>query len=290
MYPFDRFTDAAKVTLTLAHEEAGRSPVSYVGPEHLLLGMLQQPDACAGNALARLGFSYEAVREQVEGVLGSNERVIIQQIIPTSRVKKVIEVAFEEARRLDSRVVATDHLLLGLMIEGESIAAHVLIDAGATLDRVRETVTAVRQSGLVETSTRQAAEAVRQHHAESAPPRGAEAVSLGAERILVAARAEAVSDALTEVSDAHVLRALIKLGDNRVMRSLETLGTDGVRLLELLTPPERIVKLRRSLQEAADQKYQAVTREDYQSADQALQREASLRAELDSAEREWDGG
>ncbi len=148
MYPFERFTERAKKTLTLAQEEAERSHHSYIGTEHLLLGILRNQDGGGYRALASLGIRIEGVRKAIESVLGRNERILIQQIIPTSRVKKVIELSFEEARRMGSNYVGTEHLLLGLMIEGEGIAAHVLMDLGVTLKRVREAVE--RELGTVE--------------------------------------------------------------------------------------------------------------------------------------------
>src|SRR5207249_4661396 len=84
-----------------------------------------------------LGVEINKVRATIESVLGRNERIIIQQIIPTSRVKKVIEISFEEARRMGHNYVGTEHLLLGLLIEGEGIAAYVLEDLGASLELVR---------------------------------------------------------------------------------------------------------------------------------------------------------
>jgi ATP-dependent Clp protease ATP-binding subunit ClpA len=123
--------------LTLAQEEAERSRHSYIGTEHLLLGLLREHDGLAARVLANLGIDIDAVRRVIESVLGRNERIIIQQIIPTSRVKKVIELAFEEARRMGHDHVGTEHVLLGLMMEGDGIAAHVLLDLGATLDKVR---------------------------------------------------------------------------------------------------------------------------------------------------------
>lgn len=140
MYPFERFTEQAKKTLTLAQEEAERSHHSYIGTEHLLLGILRNQDGSGYRALASLGITIEAVRKTIESVLGRDERIIIKQIIPTSRVKKVIELSFEEARKMGRNNVDTGHLLLGLMIEGEGIAAHVLMDMGATTERVREAV------------------------------------------------------------------------------------------------------------------------------------------------------
>ena len=87
------------------------------------------------------------MRSTIESVLGQNERIVIQQIIPDHRVKKVIELAFEEARRMGHRAVGTEHLLLGLLIEGEGIAAHVLEDLGASLDKVRRRSRAWSQRG-----------------------------------------------------------------------------------------------------------------------------------------------
>ena len=137
MYPFERFTEKAKKVLTLAQDEAEKSHHSYIGTEHLLLGLLREGDGLAAKVLANLGVEIEKVRTTIESVLGRNERIIVQQIIPTSRVKKVIEIAFEEAKRMNNTYVGTEHLLLGLLIEGEGIAAHVLEDLGANLEKVR---------------------------------------------------------------------------------------------------------------------------------------------------------
>jgi ATP-dependent Clp protease ATP-binding subunit ClpA len=114
-----------------------RSHHSYIGTEHLLLGLLRESEGLAARVLDNLGVEIGQVRQTIESVLGRNERIAIQQIIPTSRVKKVIEISFEEARRMGHNFVGTEHLLLGLLLEGEGIAAHVLSDLGATLEKVR---------------------------------------------------------------------------------------------------------------------------------------------------------
>lgn len=137
MYPFERFTERAKKVLTLAQEEAERSHHSYIGTEHLLLGLLREHEGLAAHVLSNLGIDVGRVRDAIESVLGRNERIIIQQIIPTSRVKTVIELSFEESRRMGHNYVGTEHVLLGLLIEGEGIAAHVLEDMGVTLNNVR---------------------------------------------------------------------------------------------------------------------------------------------------------
>src|SRR5947209_5195750 len=153
MYPFERFTERAKKVLTLAQEEAERSHHSYIGTEHLLLGLLREGEGLAAKVLNNLGIEINKVRATIESVLGRNERIIIQQIIPTSWVKKVIEISFEEARRMGTNYVGTEHLLLGLLIEGEGIAAHVLEDLGASLEKVRgEIDRLLHESGLEEES------------------------------------------------------------------------------------------------------------------------------------------
>src|SRR5713101_1095393 len=151
MYPFERFTERAKKVLTLAQEEAERSHHSYIGTEHLLLGLLREGEGLAAKVLNNLGVEIGKVRQTIESVLGRNERIIIQQIIPTSRVKKVIEISFEEARRVGHNYVGTEHLLLGLLIEGEGIAAHVLEDLGATLEKVRSEIERLHHDSSAET-------------------------------------------------------------------------------------------------------------------------------------------
>jgi ATP-dependent Clp protease ATP-binding subunit ClpC len=136
-YPFERFTERAKKVLTLAQDEAQRSHHNCIGTEHLLLGLLRENDGLAAKVLNNLGVEIGRVRQTIESVLGRNEVIGIQQIIPTSRVKKVIEISFEEAQRMGHNYVGTEHLLLGLLIEGEGIAAHVLADMGVTLTSIR---------------------------------------------------------------------------------------------------------------------------------------------------------
>ena len=138
MYPFERFTERAKQVLTLAQEEAERSHHSYIGTEHLLLGLLREGEGLAAKVLANLGVEIGKVRQTIESLLGRDKGLtVLQQIIPTSRVKKVVEISFEEARRMGHNYVGTEHLLLGLLSEGEGIAAHILEDLGATTDKVR---------------------------------------------------------------------------------------------------------------------------------------------------------
>jgi ATP-dependent Clp protease ATP-binding subunit ClpA len=150
MYPFERFSERAKHVLTLAQEEAERSRHNYIGTEHLLLGLLRENDGIGGQTLRNLSLDTGKVRAAIESAISRHERIIIQQIIPTSRVKKVIELSFEEARRMGHNYVGTQHILLGLLIEGEGIGAHVLTDLGATESRVRAEVERLLPAGAEE--------------------------------------------------------------------------------------------------------------------------------------------
>ena len=140
IYPFERFTERAKKVLTLAQEEAERSHHSYIGTEHLLLGLLRERDGLAAKVLDNLGVEIGNVRQTIESVLGRNERTDSRQIIPTSHVKEVIEISFQESRRMGHNYVGTEHLLLGLLIEGEGIAARVLEDVGVSLEVARREI------------------------------------------------------------------------------------------------------------------------------------------------------
>ena len=149
MYPFERFTEAAKRVLTLAQEEAERSHHSYIGTEHILLGLLRERDTVASTVLDRAEVDIADVRRTIDTILGTHEGTVIQQIIPTSRVKTIIEISFSESRRMGDAFVGTEHLLLGLLIEGEGVGAHVLIDLGANLENVRTEIDVVRKSRAV---------------------------------------------------------------------------------------------------------------------------------------------
>ena len=149
MYPFERFNQATQRVLTLAQEEAERSHHSYIGTEHILLGLLRERDTIASTVLDRFNVDIADVRRSIDTILGAHERIVIQQIIPTSRVKTLIEISFTEARRMGDSFVGTEHILLGLLIEGEGIGAHVLNDLGANLDSVRAAIDVVRKAGKI---------------------------------------------------------------------------------------------------------------------------------------------
>jgi methylenetetrahydrofolate dehydrogenase (NADP+)/methenyltetrahydrofolate cyclohydrolase len=137
---FEKFTERARRVLTLAQEEALRFNHSYIGTEHLLLGLVREGDGVAAKALESLGVELEKVRTAVQIIVGRGDSFVSGEIGLTPRAKKVIELAVDEARRLGHHYIGTDHLLLGLVREDEGIAAGVLESLGVSLDRVRYAV------------------------------------------------------------------------------------------------------------------------------------------------------
>src|SRR6266511_4156868 len=137
---FDKFTERARRVLTLAQEEAQRFNHNYIGTEHLLLGLVREGDGVAAKVLANLGVELNKVRSTVEFIIGRGDRAVLGEISLTPRGKKVLELAIDEARRLNHHYIGTEHLLLGLVREGEGIAAGVLESLGVSLDKVRSQV------------------------------------------------------------------------------------------------------------------------------------------------------
>ena len=127
---FDKFTERARKVLTLAQEEAQRFNHNYIGTEHLLLGLVREGEGVAAHVLENLGVELNKVRSAVEFIIGRGDRPVIGEIGLTPRAKKVIELAVDEARRLNHHYIGTEHLLLGLVREGEGIAAGVLESPG----------------------------------------------------------------------------------------------------------------------------------------------------------------
>jgi ATP-dependent Clp protease ATP-binding subunit ClpC len=134
---FDKFTERARKVLHLAQEEAQRLHHNYLGTEHLLLGLVREGEGVAGKVLISLGVDLEKVRKAVEDIIGRGDRIVLGEIGLTPRAKKVIELAFDEARLLDHHYIGTEHLLLGLIREGEGIGARVLESFGLSLQEVR---------------------------------------------------------------------------------------------------------------------------------------------------------
>ncbi len=140
MAMFERFTERARRVIILAQEEAKRLNHSAVGTEHILLGIIREGEGVASKVLESLNISPERVRAEIEGAIGRGERSPHEEVAFTPRAKKVLELALDEARRLGHNYIGTEHLLLGLIREGEGVAARVLEAMGADLDRVRAQV------------------------------------------------------------------------------------------------------------------------------------------------------
>ena len=137
---FERFTDRARRVVVLAQEEARLLNHNYIGTEHILLGLIHEGEGVAAKALESLGISLEAVRAQVEEIIGQGQTAPTGHIPFTPRAKKVLELSLREALQLGHNYIGTEHILLGLIREGEGVAAQVLVKLGADLSRVRQQV------------------------------------------------------------------------------------------------------------------------------------------------------
>jgi hypothetical protein len=137
---FDRFTDRARHVLTMAQDEAQRFNHNYIGTEHLLLGLVREGNGLGARVLASMGVELTKVRSAVEFIIGHGDRTVSREVGLTPPAKRVIELAIDEARRLGHNYIGTEHLLLGLVREGEGIAAGVLESLGVTLDPTRAAV------------------------------------------------------------------------------------------------------------------------------------------------------
>ncbi|MEB4614405.1 ATP-dependent Clp protease ATP-binding subunit [Leucobacter sp. M11] len=137
---FERFTDRARRVIVLAQEEAKMLNHNYIGTEHILLGLIHEGEGVAAKALEQLDISLDAVREQVTDIIGTGQQPPSGHIPFTPRAKKVLELSLREALQLGHNYIGTEHILLGLIREGEGVAAQVLVKLGADLNRVRQTV------------------------------------------------------------------------------------------------------------------------------------------------------
>ena len=147
---FDKFTDRARKVLTLAQDEAQRFNHNYIGTEHLLLGLVREGEGVAARVLENMNVELPKVRTAVEFIIGRGDRPVVGEVGLTPRAKRVIELAIDEARRLGHNYIGTEHLLLGLVREGEGIAAGVLESLGVNLDKVRhEVIRVLSQSSSV---------------------------------------------------------------------------------------------------------------------------------------------
>lgn len=265
MYPFERFTERAKKVLTLAQEEAEKAHHSYIGPEHLLLSVLREREGLGAVVLGNLGVELDRVRETVEPMLTREETLVVQQIIPTSHVKKVIEIAFEEARRMGHNYVGTEHLLVGLIVEGQSIAARVLNDLGVDEKSVRAEIARVllSQPGGEPASPRR----------EGRPPPSGSLSAL-----------QAAAQELAALEGAQAA------GPEHLLLVLAAPGTRLTKHLEASTLAEALARVTTQLQEVREAKLhkeQAITRQDREAAAQHGAEESRARVALAEAMAAW---
>jgi len=137
---FERFTDRARRVVVLAQEEARMLNHNYIGTEHILLGLIHEGEGVAAKTLESLGISLEAVRQQVEEIIGQGQHASSGHIPFTPRAKKVLELSLRESLQLGHNYIGTEHILLAMLREGEGVAAQILVKLGADLNRVRQQV------------------------------------------------------------------------------------------------------------------------------------------------------
>src|ERR1700745_797084 len=147
---FERFTDRARRVVVLAQEEARMLNHNYIGTEHILLGLIHEGEGVAAKALESLGISLEGVRQQVEEIIGQGQQAPSGHIPFTPRAKKVLALSLREALQLGHNYIGTEHILLGLVREGEGVAAQVLVKLGGSLSRVRDKVIELAPPGTGE--------------------------------------------------------------------------------------------------------------------------------------------
>ncbi len=150
---FAQFTERARKVLSLAQEEAQRFNHNYIGTEHVLLGLVREEEGGAAKVLNNLGVDLRNVRSAVEFIISRGDRIVLGNIGFTPRSTKVIELAVDEAHRLNSPSIDTEHLLLGLVREGEGIAAGVLESLGVSLEKVRAQIVEMLGAGSISAQT-----------------------------------------------------------------------------------------------------------------------------------------
>ena len=143
---WQRFTERARKVVFYAQEEAQKFGEGYVSTEHLLLGLVRETDSVAARVLERLGVSLSRIRSEVEKQLPRGEARQSQDMTLTPRAKRVIDLAYDEARNLNNNYIGTEHLLLGLIREGDGLAGRVLAKLGVELERARREVMALQDN------------------------------------------------------------------------------------------------------------------------------------------------
>jgi ATP-dependent Clp protease ATP-binding subunit ClpA len=254
---FERFTDRARRVVVLAQEEARMLSHDYIGTEHLLLGLIQEGEGVAAKALDALGIRLEAVRQQVVEITGRGEHSPSGHIPFTPRAKKVLELSLRESKQLGHNYIGTEHILLGLIREGEGVAALVLRALGADLNRTRQQVIQLlhgyqgREAGGV------GAPAGALWGWGRISGRGGRLEDIGGKLDAIAERLAAIEDQLG-------------IGPG--------------------PKPEALRQLEQRIEEATAEKEQAINAMDFERAANLRETEKRLIREKDAAEKEWLAG
>jgi ATP-dependent Clp protease ATP-binding subunit ClpC len=210
---FERFSDRARRVVVLSQEEARLLNHNYIGTEHILLGLVHEDEGVASRALRSLGIRLGAVRQQVEEIIGQGGSSPSAHIPFTPRAKKVLELSLREALQLGHNYIGTEHILLGLVREGEGVAAQVLVKLGANLPTVRARVLQLVADGTVEGA------------AGRAPSLSPELVA-----VLDEARRAAEAAGEAQVMPIHLFLAAVEHPDGAAGRMLQVVGVDPEEL------------------------------------------------------------
>ena len=257
------FTERVRKVLAYAREEANALQHEYVGTEHVLLGLLREGNGVASTVLQNLGIDEENLRDRMLTVIVASKSDGHRADLPyTSRAKKVLELAMSEARRLNHTYVGTEHLLLGLLAEKKGIAAHVLVDAGVTLDKARD-----ETLRILGTPEGQEVDARPHRPPVRTAPRAGIPLADRARRVIARAYDIAAERGEVRVTSAHVAIAILEHGEGAANAALDRVGGDRAALLDALQPlaptvhvaltPETVLSLESELLES----YRAIENE-----------------------------
>lgn len=259
MYPFERFTEHAKKVLTFAQEEAEQYGHGHIGTEHLLLGLLRDEEGMAGRELAALGVTLAEVRPFVEQVVPPepDERRPPRQIRPTTRTKKVIELAFQAAEQHGQESVNTEHLLVALVTEGEGVAALVLRNLDADV-AIRGLLHRRQEGGDEESSTESAAR----------PGYG-----------------QKLTELLERAQDLASLEGSAATGPSHLLLALASPESSVARFIK--EPQGRLAEIPRLVRDLKKRKEEAIERADHENAARHRAEEKRLRDEFHQAMNAW---
>ncbi len=233
MGPFDRFNDRAKRVLALAQDEAIRFNHNYIGTEHLLLGLVREGEGVAARVLDSLGVELSKVRRAVEFTIGRGDATSSpSEITLAPPMKKAVELAIDEARRLGHSHVGTEHLLLGIVRSSESAAAKVLGSLGVEVENVRQQVIATLDQPHPGIGTGSSASAPYSNEQFAGP---FDRFNDGAKRVLALAQEEAIRFNHNYIGTEHLLLGLIREREGVAARALQTLGAELEKARQAVT-------------------------------------------------------